>query len=185
MLTCSFFLVVFRCIRSRLDVRRPVDGLVVNLVWPRAPGVQCRSLLQRPPCHHDQGDDQGDRFAEPGPADDPDREAAGAEPTHDASRPFHGWTVPIAPTVTAIQGRHREDGYNRIAVELDAAPGYRVGYQPTIVRDRSGLLVQLSGRAFLQPVLTPAQAHDDVSHTTTPTKPLTVSSPSLSARGQR
>lgn len=36
-LTCSFFLVVFRCVWSRLDVRRPVDGLagILSLPLPR------------------------------------------------------------------------------------------------------------------------------------------------------
>lgn len=39
-LTCSFLLVVFRCIWSRLDVRRPVDGLAVSESVARV-GLQC------------------------------------------------------------------------------------------------------------------------------------------------
>ncbi|MFI7680934.1 hypothetical protein [Actinophytocola sp. NPDC049390] len=102
-------------------------------------------------------------------------------PTHDVSRPFRG-AVPPVPTVTAIRiGTHPEGGYDRIAVELDAQTGYQAGYRPTVVRDGSGLPVQLNGRAFLQVVLTPAQAHDDAGRTTTPTNPVTVYYPSLKA----
>lgn len=102
-------------------------------------------------------------------------------PTHDVSHPFRG-TVPPVPTVTAIRvGTHPGDGYDRIAVELDAQTGYQVGYRPTVVRDGSGLPLRLSGRAFLQIVLTPAQAHDDTGRTTTPTNPVAVSYPALKA----
>lgn len=102
-------------------------------------------------------------------------------PTRDVSRPFRG-TVPPVPTVTAIRvGTHPGGGYDRVAVELDAQTGYQVGYRPTVVRDGSGLPVQLSGQVFLQIVLTPAQAHDDAGRATTPTNPVAVSYPSLNA----
>lgn len=81
-------------------------------------------------------------------------------PTRDVSQPFRG-TVPPAPRLTAIRvGAHPEGGYDRIATEFDALPGYRVGYRSAIVEDASGEPVHLRGRAFIQIVFHPAEAHE-------------------------
>lgn len=52
-------------------------------------------------------------------------------------------------------------GYDRIVIDLDGAlPGYRVQYVPSLHFDASGAAVPLSGTAFIQISLTPANAHD-------------------------
>lgn len=82
-------------------------------------------------------------------------------PTDDVVVPFAG-TVPPVPRVLGIRvGAHPNGGFDRIAVEFDALPGYRVGYQSEITYDGSGERVDLPGDAFIQLSFQPAQAHDD------------------------
>lgn len=105
-------------------------------------------------------------------------------PVRDVSVPYRG-TVPPVPRLTAIRvGTHPDGGYDRIAMEFDALPGYRAGYRSTIVRDGSGEPVRLPGKACLQIVFDPAQAHDDSGNSTLPRRPdqpVTVSYPAVRA----
>jgi hypothetical protein len=60
--------------------------------------------------------------------------------------------------VAVRTGRHA--GFDRVVFELAGAPpGYRVQYVPKVVQDGSGLPVALAGKAFIQVVLTPTDAH--------------------------
>lgn len=98
-------------------------------------------------------------------------------PTTDVSQPFTGSGPPV-PTLLAIRtGAHPGGGFDRVALEFDALPGYQAGYAPQIVYDGSGDPVDLDGAAFIQLVLHPAQAHDDVGRSTLaspPVKPVDV-----------
>jgi hypothetical protein len=62
--------------------------------------------------------------------------------------------------VAVRTGRHA--GFDRAVFELNGAlPGYRIQYVPKVVQDGSGLPVALAGKAFVQVVLTPTNAHLD------------------------
>jgi hypothetical protein len=55
-------------------------------------------------------------------------------------------------------GRHA--GYDRVVLDMSGpAPGYRVGYVPSLAYDGSGNPVPLAGKAFLDIALEPASAH--------------------------
>src|SRR4029453_5992058 len=57
-------------------------------------------------------------------------------------------------------GRHA--GFDRVVFELRGTPpGYRIQYVPKVVQDGSGLPVALTGKAFIQVVLSPTSAHLD------------------------
>ena len=93
-------------------------------------------------------------------------------PTTDVSQPFAG-SVPPVPTLLAIRiGAHPGGGFDRVALEFDTPPGYQAGYAPEIVYDGSGNPVGLDGEAFIQLVLHPAQAHDDVGRSTLASPPV-------------
>lgn len=104
--------------------------------------------------------------------------------TDDVTVPFAG-TVPPVPTLVAIRvGTHPEGRYDRIAMEFEGLPGYEVRYQSEIVYDGSGEPVELDGRAFIQIVFSPAQAHDDEGRSTLgspPIEPVTTGHDALSA----
>jgi len=106
-------------------------------------------------------------------------------PTDDVSVPFQDAGPPPVPTLIAIHvGTHPEGGFDRIALEFEGLPGYRAGYQPTIVYDGSGLPVDLDGAAYLQLVFNPAQAHDEQGRPTLvppPNKQVEVGYPTLVA----
>ncbi|MFW6204533.1 MAG: AMIN-like domain-containing (lipo)protein, partial [Actinomycetota bacterium] len=81
-------------------------------------------------------------------------------------------------------GTHPEGGYDRIALEFEGLPGYRIGYQSRIIYDGSGKTVDLDGSAFLQLVFHPAQAHDEAGDSTLespPVDPVGVGYPALQA----
>jgi hypothetical protein len=117
------------------------------------------------------------------PSPTPETEEPGW-PTDDVSAPFTG-TVPTVPTLVDLRiGTHPEDGYDRVAFEFDALPGYRIGYQPRIVYDATGETVDLPGATSIQLVFNPAQAHDDEGNPTLespPVEPVEVGYPALEA----
>jgi hypothetical protein len=77
-----------------------------------------------------------------------------------------------APLVTAVRTVHHR-GYDRVVVRLSgAAPGFDVRYVRTLIRDGSGLPVDLLGPASLSVVLLPANGHDPSTGTSTITTPL-------------
>lgn len=69
---------------------------------------------------------------------------------------------PMAQLTAVRVGQHA--GFDRVVFEFQGAlPGYRVAYvQPPIVQDASGLLVDISGSAFLQVRFSPATGYDFV-----------------------
>jgi hypothetical protein len=69
-------------------------------------------------------------------------------------------SVSVSRLVAVRAGRHA--GFDRVVFELDGTlPGYRVQYVPKVVQDGSGFPVALAGKAFVQVVLTPTNAHLD------------------------
>lgn len=72
-----------------------------------------------------------------------------------------GATAPAVPTLVGIRAAHHP-GFDRLV--LDFAGGlpstHRVRYVDRIIADGSGLPVRLAGRARLEVVLKPANAHD-------------------------
>jgi hypothetical protein len=103
-------------------------------------------------------------------------------PTDAVSAPFTG-TVPPVPMLVEIRaGTHPDEGYDRVALEFEGLPGYRIGYQERIVYDASGAPVDLPGEEFVQFVFNPAQAHDDDGNPTLsgpPVDPVEVGYPAL------
>jgi hypothetical protein len=68
--------------------------------------------------------------------------------------------VSVSRLVAVRTGRHA--GFDRVVFELSGTlPGYRIQYVPKVVQDGSGFPVALAGKAFIQVVLTPTNAHLD------------------------
>lgn len=61
-----------------------------------------------------------------------------------------------------------QQGFDRVVFELDAMPGYRIGYVDQPVQCGSGEPVELAGAARLQVQLLPAQAHTEAGEPTVP-----------------
>jgi hypothetical protein len=69
-------------------------------------------------------------------------------------------TVSVSRLLAVRAGRHA--GFDRVVFELRGTPpGYRIQYVPKVVQDGSGLPVALTGKAFIQVVLSPTSAHLD------------------------
>jgi len=69
-------------------------------------------------------------------------------------------TVSVSRLVAVRTGRHA--GFDRVVFELNGTlPGYRIQYVPKVVQDGSGFPVALAGKAFIQVVLSPTNAHLD------------------------
>jgi hypothetical protein len=69
-------------------------------------------------------------------------------------------TVSVSRLTAVRAGRHA--GFDRVVFELRGTPpGYRIQYVPKVVQDGSGLPVALTGKAFIQVVLSPTSAHLD------------------------
>jgi len=91
----------------------------------------------------------------------------GVASAHSSSQPKPTSTKTVVvtrhPTPTPLVlnlrlGRHR--GFDRAVVDLSGPlTGYRVGYVKKLAYDGSGEPVPLSGKAFLQVALSPANAH--------------------------
>jgi hypothetical protein len=68
--------------------------------------------------------------------------------------------VSVSRLVAVRVGRHT--GFDRVVFELNGTlPGYRIQYVPKVVQDGSGFPVPLAGKAFIQVVLSPTNAHLD------------------------
>jgi hypothetical protein len=69
-------------------------------------------------------------------------------------------TVSVSRLMAVRAGRHA--GFDRVVFELRGTPpGYRIQYVPKVVQDGSGVPVALTGKAFIQVVLSPTSAHLD------------------------
>ncbi|GGS82041.1 hypothetical protein GCM10010156_45970 [Planobispora rosea] len=65
------------------------------------------------------------------------------------------------PLVTGVRfARHR--GFDRVVVDFKGSlPGYRVEWVPELVQDGSGEPIDVTGGAYLQVTITPANAHTE------------------------
>lgn len=59
-----------------------------------------------------------------------------------------------------------QEGFDRVVFELDAIPGYRIGYVDQPIQCGSGEPVEVAGAARLQVQLLPAQAHTEAGEPT-------------------
>jgi len=65
-------------------------------------------------------------------------------------------------------GRHDNEGFDRVVVDLTDVPGYGMHSARRVIQDGSGLPLTLRGRAFLTVRLEPAVAHKDRGQPTAP-----------------
>jgi hypothetical protein len=121
------------------------------------------------------GDDEGEDTASPTateratPSATPERTAtpSDASPT---GQPFGGSTDLVVVLHEPAGGQAilrdvriaEQEGFDRIVFEFEGGvPGYRIEYvEPPIIKDPSGMEVQIAGDAFLAIRMEPAVAHD-------------------------
>lgn len=84
-----------------------------------------------------------------------------------------------APRLTGIRsGQH--DGFDRVVLDVDGAlPGYTLRYVPKLEQAGSGADVDVLGKATLELVLTPADAHDESGSPTVPRRRVTSNFPAV------
>ncbi|GEM_PF-3545509 len=69
-------------------------------------------------------------------------------------------TVPPVPVASAIRtGSHPGCRFDRLVIDIDRVPGYRVRFVPRVVHDGSGLPITMPGSSYLEIMLAPAQGH--------------------------
>jgi hypothetical protein len=74
--------------------------------------------------------------------------------------------APTVPLLVAVRSAHHP-GFDRITFEFRGPrPGHRIGYVSQLVEDGSGEPVDLAGRAAINVVFQPANAHDADGHPT-------------------
>jgi len=102
--------------------------------------------------------------------EDPGKAAAGVAVAHNPA-------VPPVPRLVALgAGQHPGDpgqrAFERMTFSFTSAfPSYHVRYAPTLQADPSGSTIPLPGKAVLQIVFTPAQAHTDTGSDSIQTEP--------------